>query len=94
MNKQISDLTGLVLALTEKLSPLLMKGTIRVQRQTRPVHVPTTGPLYSCKLKRRLQEKARVNMVSELFETCSRNVLENVKKTMELCLCNCIFDKN
>ena len=43
MNKQISDLTGLVLALTEKLSSNVGegKGTIRVQRQTRAVHVPT-----------------------------------------------------
>ena len=42
MNKQISDLTGLVLALTEWMnSPMLEKGTIRVQRQIRPVHVPT-----------------------------------------------------
>ena len=41
MNKQISDLTGLVLALTENYPPILEKGTIRVQRQTRLVHVPT-----------------------------------------------------
>ena len=41
MNKQISDLTGLVLALTENYPPIMEKGTIRVQRQTRPVHVPT-----------------------------------------------------
>ena len=41
MNKQISDLTGLVLALTETYPPMLEKGTTRVQRQTRPVHVPT-----------------------------------------------------
>ena len=48
MNKQISDLTGLVLALTEKLSSNVGEGANQVEHQIRTVHVPTVVTCITC----------------------------------------------
>ena len=41
MNRQLNELTGLLLALTESYPPVTEKGTIKIQLSIRLMHVPT-----------------------------------------------------